>query len=112
MIDRIESTDHEAGEPVAETSAPVAQPAKIKKPRKPLRPLTLEERLLHGCFSIPEVAQLCECSVSSINKDLREGRLTAVKMGGRTRILGPELTRYRSTERNVKRAAKRGEQPA
>jgi hypothetical protein len=38
-----------------------------------------------------------------------------VKMGGRTKILGPELTRYRSTKRPAKcpaRAAKRAAKKA
>ncbi|MGA3065098.1 MAG: hypothetical protein ABSD90_18135 [Methylocystis sp.] len=58
------TTDHELAP--AEASTPAAAPP-AKKPRKTLKPLTLEERLAFGSFQIPEAAQLCACSVSSVN---------------------------------------------
>jgi hypothetical protein len=80
--------------------APVAQPAKkSKKQSQPLPPLPFEERLARGCFDLKEVAQRCSCSKSAIDKDAREGRLAVVKMGGRTRVLGPELARFMNTKR-------------
>jgi excisionase family DNA binding protein len=89
MIDRIEN-------PIDE-SVEAARPA--KKQRKPLRPLTIAERLEVGNFTLPEAAQLCACGISSLHKAVREGRLEFVKMGGCTRIRGPELSRYMNTKR-------------
>jgi hypothetical protein len=99
------------GAPVADASQPVAPPPrKPRKPlapptkhksgkRKPLAPLTIAERLECGCFSLPQSAQLACCSVSSLHKAAREGRLEFVKMGGCTRVRGPELSRYMNTKR-------------
>jgi hypothetical protein len=111
MIDRIEeSTSRESAET---TPAEASEPDAARKPRnprapraahksgkrKPLAPLTIAERLECGCFSLPQSAQLACCSVSSLHKAAREGRLEFVKMGGCTRIRGPELSRYMNTKR-------------
>ena len=78
----------------AEASAPPAAPA--KKSRKSLAPLTDEQRFATGVFTIPEAARFCACSVSGINKYIREGHLAAVKYPGSgcTRIPGPALASF------------------
>jgi hypothetical protein len=68
--------------------------APAKKQRKSLAPLTDEQRFATGVFTIPEAARFCACSISSINKDIREKRLAIVKHGRRTRILGPALASF------------------
>ena len=86
----------------AAKAAPAAQPAKT--PRKPLEPLTIEQRFAIGCFDIREAAQLCSCSPRAIIDDIDAGRLAAQKLGGRVRILGPELVRHMNTPRRAKKA--------
>jgi hypothetical protein len=102
----------DASAPIADASTPVAA-SPAKKPRKPraprapptkhksgkrksLAPLTIEERFATGVFTIPEAARHCACSVSSINKYIREGHLAVAKYPGSgcTRILGPALARF------------------
>jgi excisionase family DNA binding protein len=100
MIDRSKKSGEVA--PVAKASAPVAEPAPepattpaaaaspAKKSRKST--YTPEERLKIGNFTIPQCAELLGCSVSTVNKLMREKRLAYVKYGkGCTRIPGPAL---------------------
>ncbi len=97
MIDRSKKPRKPAR---AAKAAPAAQPAKT--PRKPLEPLTHEQRLERGCFEVKEVARLCACGVRSIYQDIDEGRLAAKKLGGRVRILGPDLVKFMNTPRPAK----------
>jgi hypothetical protein len=70
-----------------------------KKPRNSLKPvITLEDRFVCGNFRIKETAAICGCSVSSINKYIREGKLAVVKLGGCTCIPGPSLARFKRGE--------------
>jgi hypothetical protein len=85
MIDRIKkTTDHE---PAPAESTPA------KGARKSLKPIELEDRFVFGVFTIPECATLCACSVSSINKYLREGKLAPAKYDGCSRVTGPSLAK-------------------
>lgn len=86
----------------APEDAPAKKPRKLRAPRapKPVKTFTpvdcfsIEERLKHGSFIVDEACRLAACGRSSLYKDAREGRLTLTKIGGRTRVYGPELARY------------------
>lgn len=99
MIDRIEETTDKAASVEASEPAVVKRPRKpsaplANKPRKSLAPLTIEERFAQGNFRIKEAAAFCGCSISSINKYLKDGLLPRVKCGGCTCIPGPALARF------------------
>jgi hypothetical protein len=93
MSEHIKDHSHESIEtaPVAEATA---QPPKRKSgQRKSLEPITLKDRLAFGVLTIPECATLLACSVSSINKYLREGKLARAKNEGCSRVTGPSLAK-------------------
>jgi excisionase family DNA binding protein len=55
---------------------------------------SLDERLAHGAFSIPEVCELKCISKTVVYEDIYAGRLPTEKFGRARRIAGPVVKAY------------------